>query len=71
MPSESSIRNTEDANAPMSSDAQINSAQKGAATVRRHRQDRRAESLRQIREQIADGTLVIRQMTAAERTRAI
>jgi hypothetical protein len=55
----------------MSSDAQINSAQKGAATVRRHRQDRRAESLRQIREQIADGTLVIRQMTAAERTRAI
>jgi hypothetical protein len=55
----------------MSSDPPINAAQKGAATLRRHAADRRAESLRRIREQIADGTLVIRQMTAAERVRAI
>lgn len=67
MPSESSIPNTQDANASMSSEARVASAQKGAATVRRHKQDRRDESLRHIRAQIADGTLVVRQMTAAER----
>ncbi len=71
MPSKSSIRSIEDANASLSSDAPISAAQKGAATVRRHAQDRRDESLSRIREQIADGTLVIRQMTAAERARPI
>ena len=71
MPSELSIRSKKDANTSMSSDAPTNAAQKGAATVRRHAQDRRAESLRRISDQIADGTLVIRQMTAAERTQAI
>ena len=70
MPSESSIPNTQDANASILSEALVSSAQKGAATVRRHKQDRRDESLRQIRAQIADGTLVVRQMTAAERTTA-
>jgi len=71
MPSEPSVRKIEDVDASMSSDAPINPAQKGAATLRRHAQDRRAESLRRIDEQIAEGTLVIRQMTAAERIRAI
>jgi hypothetical protein len=70
MPSESSIANTEDATPSMSGDAPLNSAQKAAATIRRRTQNRRVETLREIREQIADGTLVIRQMTAAERTRA-
>jgi hypothetical protein len=41
-------------------------AQKAAATVLRHKDERRAERLREIRAQIADGTLVIRQMTDAE-----
>lgn len=67
MPSESSTPHTEDANASISGEAPVSSAQKGAATVRRHKQDRRDESLRQIRAQIADGTLVVRQMTAVER----
>jgi hypothetical protein len=71
MPSKSSIRSIEDANVLMSSGAPTSAAQKGAATVRRNAADRRAESLRRIRDQIADGTLVIRQMTAAERTEAI
>jgi hypothetical protein len=42
------------------------SAQKSAATLRRHKQQRRAESLDDIRRQTADGTLVIRQMTAEQ-----
>ncbi len=72
MPSESPVAKTQDAIAPMSTDAPaINSAQKAAATIRRRTQDRRAESLREIREQIAAGTLVIRHMSAAERTHAI
>jgi acyl-CoA reductase-like NAD-dependent aldehyde dehydrogenase len=72
MPSESPVVKTHDANAPMSSDAPlINAAQKAAATIRRRTQDQRAESLREIREQIAAGTLVIRYMSAAERTQTI
>jgi hypothetical protein len=70
MPSESSIPKTEDVNASRSDDAPMNSAQKAAATIRRRTQNRRAETLREIRAQVADGTLVIRQMTTAERTRA-
>ena len=41
-------------------------AQKGAATFLRHRDERRADRLHEIRAQIADGTLVVRQMTDAE-----
>jgi hypothetical protein len=41
-------------------------AQKAAATVLRRQGERRAESLRQIQAQTADGTLVVRQMTSAE-----
>jgi hypothetical protein len=41
-------------------------AQKGVATVRRHKDERRAELLHDIDAQIANGTLVVRQMTAAE-----
>jgi hypothetical protein len=41
-------------------------AQKSAATVMRHKEERRAESLDDIRRQTADGTLVIRQMTAEQ-----
>ena len=72
MPSESPVAKTQDATALLSSDAPpINSAQKAAATIRRRAQDRRAESLREIREQIAAGTLVIRHMSAAERAQAV
>jgi hypothetical protein len=35
-------------------------AQKSAATVMRHKEERRAESLNEIRQQTADGTLFIR-----------
>lgn len=52
------------------SDIRTRSAVKAAATVRRHREERRAESLDQIRDQIAAGTLVVRQMTPAQRQAA-
>jgi hypothetical protein len=45
-------------------------ANKGAATVRRREQERRAGKLDDMRVQIADGSLVIRQMTVAEHERA-
>jgi hypothetical protein len=41
-------------------------AQKGAATLLRHKNERRVDRLDEIRAQIANGTLVIRQMTDAE-----
>jgi hypothetical protein len=41
-------------------------AQKSAATVMRHKEERRAESLDDIRRQTANGTLVIRQMTTEQ-----
>jgi hypothetical protein len=44
-----------------------NSRHKAAATVQRHKKERRAESLRQIRAQTADGSLVVTQMTDAQR----
>jgi hypothetical protein len=47
-------------------DRRTNSATKAAETVRRREAERRAESLDQIRAQTAAGTLVVRQMTAAE-----
>lgn len=75
MPSESSTANTNHPNPLKSrtrpliaSGAQTSPARKGATTVRRRTEERRAEALRQIRAQIDDGTLVVRQMTAAERT---
>jgi hypothetical protein len=48
-------------------DARSRAAAKGMATFRRHQEERRADSLAQIRSQIADGTLVVRQMTTAQR----
>jgi anti-sigma28 factor (negative regulator of flagellin synthesis) len=49
-----------------SGNSRILASAKGAATLQRHREERRADSLSQIRAQIADGTLVVRQMTADE-----
>lgn len=43
-------------------DARSRAAAKGAATVRRHKDERRADLLAQMREQIATGNLVVRQM---------
>jgi hypothetical protein len=48
-------------------DARSKAAQKGAATVKRRKEERRVERLDEIQDQVADGTLVIRQMTSAER----
>jgi hypothetical protein len=45
-------------------------AQKTAATVLRHKEERRAESLRQIQTQTDEGTLVIRHMSDDERAAA-
>jgi len=42
------------------------SRKKAAATVLRRKEERRAESLRQIRAQTADGSLIVRQMTPAQ-----
>lgn len=41
-------------------------AQKGAATARRHSEARRADTLAEMRAQIANGTLIVRQMTAEQ-----
>lgn len=46
--------------------ARTRSAQKGAATVKRHKEEQRVERLLDMRAQIADGTLVVRQMTVAQ-----
>jgi len=40
---------------------------KGRETELRHKEERRVEKLRDIRAQIASGTLVVRQMTLEER----
>ena len=45
-------------------------ARKTAATVLRHKQERRAESLREIQAQTDEGTLVIRQMSDEEQAEA-
>jgi hypothetical protein len=41
-------------------------ATKAAVTVKRRREERRVDKLAEIRAQIADGTLVVRQMTVAQ-----
>lgn len=45
-------------------------AKKTAATVLRHKEERRAESLRHIRTQTDDGSLVIRHMSDEEQAAA-
>jgi hypothetical protein len=76
MPSKSAATNDIQADATSSNalrgagDARTRSAVKGAATVRRHKEEQRADSLALIRAQIADGTLVVRQMSATEHTTA-
>lgn len=50
---------------------QASSAKKGAATTRRHKEEQRTTRLDEIRHQIADGTLVVRQMTDAEHATAL
>jgi anti-sigma28 factor (negative regulator of flagellin synthesis) len=74
MPSESSTPIADEANVaspntlqPPRRDARSRAAAKGAATIQRHKEERRADNLAQIRAQIANGTLVVRQMTIAER----
>lgn len=52
---------------PFSAGAGSRAATKGAATARRNKQERRVERLALIDAQIADGTLVVRQMPAADR----
>ena len=77
MPSESSTPIADEANVtipktlqPLPRDALSRAAAKGAATLQRHKEERRADSLAQIRAQIANGTLVVRQMTIAQRKAA-
>ena len=53
-----------------SGDSRSTTAKKTAATVLRHKQERRAESLAHIRSQTDEGTLVIRHMSDAERAAA-
>ena len=50
----------------LTADTRPSPAQKGAATKVRHKNERRTHRLYEIRAQIADGTLVVRQMTDAE-----
>ena len=63
-PNEETYRMTQsNASAP----AQLMSHQKGRQTEIRHKQECRIEKLAHIRSQVADGTLLIRQMTTGER----
>jgi hypothetical protein len=54
---------------PNSASARSRAAAKGVATLERHKKERRAESLARMQAQIEDGTLVVRQMTTAERAK--
>ncbi len=56
--------------APVSGAAPSDARQKAAATVRRRKEERRAESLRDIRAQTAAGSLIVRQMTPAQQEAA-
>jgi hypothetical protein len=57
---------------PAVGDRRIPSAsEKAAATRRRRKDDERGDKLTQIRAQVADGSLVIRQMTDAEHQTAL
>jgi hypothetical protein len=74
MPNEASVPLTDSAEVTNSKAQQQHSASarsraaaKGVATSERHKQERRAESLARMQAQIEDGTLVVRQMTTAER----
>jgi hypothetical protein len=51
---------------PRIDDKRSHSAAKTAETVRRRKEERRTDKLDQIQDQIADGTLVVRQMSVAE-----
>ena len=52
---------------PLADGADTLSKTPGQATFWRHRQAQRDERLEDMREQVADGTLVVRQMSAQER----
>jgi hypothetical protein len=70
---ESSTPNPDQTNVPppvADNGAPVSSAQKAAATLRRHKDERREDSLRQIRAQTEAGTLVVRQMTVAQHEEA-
>jgi hypothetical protein len=78
MPSHSSVSDSPGVSTPVASAAspltgveQSTSHRKGQATQLRRREERRTEKLEQMRAQVADGTLVIRQMTVAERQAAV
>jgi anti-sigma28 factor (negative regulator of flagellin synthesis) len=73
MPSESLTPNSEPANmtagpapAVLSGAVQTRATEKALATVRRHKEERRADRLDEMRVQIAEGTLVVRQMSVVE-----
>jgi hypothetical protein len=77
MPSKSSTLDGDRANpsrpnAPglLGGDERTRAAKKALKTRRRHLEARRADRLAEIRVQIANGTLVVRHMTAAEREAA-
>jgi hypothetical protein len=77
MPSGSSIPKPEPTERPIPAgphvvpdDARSRAGVKAAATLRRHKEERRIDSLTQIRAQIAAGTLVVRQMTPEQREAA-
>jgi hypothetical protein len=55
-----------EAQSPVTNSRPPTAAQKSAATVARHKDERRAESLQRISEQTADGSLVIRHMTTEQ-----
>ena len=74
MPSKSSTLDGDSGNPPrrnapglLGGDERTRGAKKAVETRRRHGEARRADRLAEIRVQIANGTLVVRQMTAAER----
>ena len=76
MPSKSSTLDRDRANPPrpntpelLGADERTRAAKKAVTTRRRHQEARRADRLAEIRVQIANGTLVVRHMTAAERER--
>ena len=55
---------------PLVGDERTRASKKAVGTVRRHKEARRSERLAEIRAQIANGTLVVRHMTAEQREMA-
>jgi hypothetical protein len=51
----------------MADDDKTTANEKRTETIRRRKEERRTEKLDEMREQVADGTLVVRQMTDEER----